>query len=69
MMKIELAIGTRFYHEGNLCEVVKIEHGACEKCVMYSDECNTMACIPISRHDGKNVCFKLVEKNEEENNG
>ena len=62
---IDLPIGTRFYYEGRLCEVVKMEPGFCEKCIMCSDDCNMMACTSMSRKDNTEICFKWVEDQEE----
>ena len=61
---IELAIGTRFYYKGRLCEVVEIGYklGCCFECDISDSKCDIMSCTPISRHDGKNVCFKWVEE-------
>ena len=55
---IDLPIGTRFYYEGLLCEVVKMEPGFCKKCIMCSDDCNRMACTSMSRKDNTEICFK-----------
>lgn len=69
---IELAIGTRFYYKGKLCEVVELEdkydYCKCSKCDMSFNECSVMNCALKSRKDGKSVCFKLVEE-KDENNG
>lgn len=59
---IELAIGTRFYYKGRLCEVVKMKPEFCEKCVMHSDDCNMMAYTSMSRQDNTEICFKWVEE-------
>ena len=63
-MVIDLAIGTRFYYDGRLCEVVEAEHECCQECVLAFKECNIMECTPKLRQDRKDVCFKYV-KNEE----
>lgn len=66
---IDLAIGTRFHYKGKLCEVVELEDGydynKCSKCNMSLIECNVMNCASKSREDGKSVCFKWVEDQEE----
>lgn len=61
---IELAVGTRFYCEGRLCEVYAnddLDH-CCDYCVLPDDVCSVMDCGLASREDGKNVCFKWVEE-------
>ena len=62
---IDLPIGTRFYYEGLLYKVVKMEPGFCKKCIMCSDDCNRMACTSMSRKDNTEICFKWVEDQEE----
>ena len=68
MRMIELAIGTRFYYKGKLCEVVELEdeydYNKCSKCDMSFTECNVMNCSSKSREDGKSVCFKWVKDKE-----
>ena len=61
---IDLAIGTRFYYKGRLCEVVEPQSERCRECaVSYGfDECMMLDCRPSCRQDGKNVCFKWVEE-------
>ena len=62
---IDLAIGTRFYYKGKLCEVVELEdeydYCKCSKCDISLNECGVMNCSKKSREDGKSVCFKWVE--------
>ncbi|MGN1179161.1 MAG: hypothetical protein ACI4SI_08995 [Candidatus Ornithospirochaeta sp.] len=66
---IDLAIGTRFHYKGKLCEVVELEaeydYNKCSKCNMSFIECNVMNCASKSREDGKSVCFKWIEDQEE----
>lgn len=65
---IELDIGTRFYHNGKLCKIVETEDTyKCKKCILSIDECFAMNCESRTREDGKNICFKLVEDTEENN--
>ena len=64
---IDLAVGTRFYYRGRLCEVVEVGSKSryCEGCVIRRDTCIDLECDPEARHDGKEVCFKWVEDQEE----
>ena len=61
---IDLAIGTRFYFKGRLCEVVEPQSDRCRECVVSYGyvECSMFVCRPSLRQDGKNVCFKWVEE-------
>ena len=61
---IELAVGTIFRYNGNLFKVVKVkdEYDRCSKCGLFIYDCRMMNCRSTLREDGKNVCFKLVEK-------
>ena len=61
---IDLAIGTRFYYKGRLCEVVEPQSERCRECaVSYGfDECMMLDCRPSCRHDDKEVCFKRIEE-------
>ena len=66
---IELDIGTIFRYDGILCKVVEAQSSSCRECDFRYDSCGIMlACKPEFRKDGKDVCFKYV-KNEEDNNG
>ena len=66
---IELDIGTIFRYDGILCKVVEAQSWSCRECDFRYDSCGIMlACKPEFRKDGKDVCFKYV-KNEEDNNG
>ena len=60
---IDLAVGTRFYYRGRLCEVIEVGSKSryCEGCVIRRDTCIELECDPEARHDGKEVCFKWVE--------
>ena len=62
---IDLAIGTRFYYKGKLFEVVDAQSGCCRECAIGYDFCTILECNYPFRHDGKSVCFKLVEEKEE----
>lgn len=59
---IDLAIGTRFYCEGKLCEVVEKQSWCCGECAIRYRDCMILDCEPDSRQDSKKVCFKLVEE-------
>ena len=59
---IELPIGSIFYYEGKLCEVVK--NGNClNGCVFKnSNKCNKIKCDSYERYDKKDVYFKEVKE-------
>ena len=61
---IELAVGTRFRCNGNLCKVVEVEYeyNRCSECDVSVDDCSIMECGSTGREDGKYVCFKKVEE-------
>lgn len=61
---IELAVGTRFYCEGRLCEVYAnddLDH-CCDYCVLPYDACKAMICRAKLRKDNTEVCFRWVEE-------
>ena len=58
---IELAIGTRFYYKGRLCEVVETEYEHCQECVMECSDCVSLICESEGRQDNTEICFKYVE--------
>lgn len=59
---IELIVGSRFYYEDKLCEVVK--DGYCyDGCVFKnSNKCNKINCESYERHDRNDVCFIEVKE-------
>ena len=59
---IELAIGTRFYYKGRLCEVVEIKYDHCSECVMEYSDCVSLLCEHEDRQDNTEICFKWVEE-------
>lgn len=59
---IELAIGTKFYYDGRLCEVVEAQSDKCKECVVGCNAFVKLGCNSKYRQDGKNVCFKLVQE-------
>ena len=59
---IELAIGTRFYYKGRLCEVVEVELDHCSECVMEYSDCVSLLCEYEDRQDNTEICFKWVEE-------
>lgn len=59
---IELAIGTRFYYKGKLCEVVEAQADRCRECNVDFDVCIRLECEHDLRKDGKYVCFKFVQE-------
>ena len=65
----EFTVGTRFYYKGKLCEVVEVEYeyDRCSECDIFTYDCSMMNCESRTREDGKNICFKLVEDTEENN--
>ena len=66
---IELAMGTRFYYNGKLFEVVDPQSGCCRGCAVGYGFCTMLECNSYLRKDGKDVCFKQVEEIEDVNNG
>lgn len=66
---IDLAIGTRFYYKGKLCEVVEAQSDKCKKCIIGCYSFIAIACHAGVRQDRKDVSFRLVQEIEEENNG
>lgn len=58
---IDLPVGTRFYFDGKLCEVVK--DGCClNSCVFKnSNKCNKVKCDSSERYDRNHVHFKEVK--------
>ena len=61
---VELPIGTRFYYHGRLWEVVEAREQR-KECVIYYIEGISVMCVAKARQDGKNVCFKWIEDQEE----
>lgn len=61
---VELPIGKRFYYHGRLCEVVEAREQR-KECVIYYRECISVMCVAKARQYGKNVCFKWIEDQEE----
>ena len=71
---LDLAIGTKFYFENDLIEVVKgdcKDHDMCLKCIFmdkksYSDDeqdyCFNFECMSCDRKDKKDVYFKKIEE-------
>lgn len=59
---IELAVGTRFYYKGELCEVSDEECRHCRNCVNDNDvaSCRLFACEQRERKDKTGVFFKRV---------
>ena len=64
---LELPIGARFYYEGKSCEVVETQPGGCKECVAGYDICMMHECDPEFRQDGKNVGFRWVEEQRDNN--
>lgn len=60
---IELAVGTRFYYKGKLCEVSDEECIHCMNCVNDNDvaSCRLFACEQEERKDKTGVFFKRVK--------
>lgn len=65
---IELAIGTRFYYKGELCEVSDRECIHCLNCVNDNDDasCQLFACAQEERKDKTEVFFERVVESSEE---
>lgn len=72
---IELPVGTKFYYDDDLIEVVERKtRGKCSKCFLKNkfinnegrynemDICYTVACQDEERKDEKDVTFKKVEE-------
>ena len=61
---IELAVGTKFYYEGKLCEVSDEECVHCTNCVFADDlaSCRMFACEQSMRQDKLGVFAKEVEE-------
>lgn len=62
---VEMTVGSRFFYDGKLCEVVETKAGfACDRCVFDEDRytCDNTECRASKRHDGKYVCFKEVKE-------
>ena len=62
---IELIVGSRFYYEDKLCEVV--EDGWClNGCVFKnSNKCNKVKCGRYERQDKKDVYYKEVKNDKD----
>ena len=60
---IELAVGTRFYYKGELCEVSDEECAHCANCIFTHDldSCKMFACEQEERKDKTGVFFKRVK--------
>ena len=52
---IELTVGTRFYYNGELCEVSSEQCWHCTDCVFNDDlaSCRMFVCEQATRHDGR----------------
>ena len=63
---IELAVGTRFYYKGKLCEVSDEECVHCMNCVNDNDvaSCRLFACEQKERKDKTGVFFKRVKNSK-----
>ena len=71
---LDLAIGTKFYFENDLIEVVEgdcKDHDMCSKCIFidkkeYGDDeqdyCFNFECMSCDRKDKKDVYFKKIEE-------
>ena len=59
---VELTVGSRFWYDGKLCEVVI--NNDCKGCVFLGKgkKCWKSRCIPRHRHDEKSVCFREVKE-------
>lgn len=64
---IDLPIGTRFYHKGELCEVSDRECIQCMECVNDTDvdSCRLFACMQEERKDNTEVFFERVVESAE----
>ena len=60
---IELAVGTKFYHKGKLCEVSDEECIHCSECMFTDDldSCRMFACEQAIRQDKVGVFAKRVK--------
>lgn len=65
---LELPIGTIFYYQNHLYEVVESEEdkSQCLKCAFFDDLfsellCQLSSCFTFERHDGKRIIFKEVK--------
>ena len=60
---IELAVGTKFYHKGKLCEVSDEECIHCSECMFTDDldSCRMFACEQAIRQDKAGVFAKRVK--------
>ena len=62
---IEMTVGSRFWYDRKLCEVVETEGNfVCDRCVFDADRytCENTECRAAKRHDGKNVYFRKVKE-------
>ena len=65
---LELTIGTRFYFQNRLYEVVESNLSyCCPKCAFFNgffnnDMCKIAICHEDDRHDKKHIFFKEIEK-------
>lgn len=62
---VEMTIGSRFYYNDKLCEVVETEIDySCNRCIFDADAntCDNTECRASKRHDRKPVYFKEVKK-------
>ena len=66
---LELPIGTRFYFQNRLCEVIESGEDTfkCLKCAFFRKHmCQINSCYIFERHDGKCVFFNEVKQSKEE---
>ena len=63
---IELAVETKFYYKGKLCEVSDEECIHCTNCVFTDDlaSCRMFACEQKERKDKTGVFFKRVKNSK-----
>ena len=61
---VEMTVGSRFFYDGKLCEVVADFNFACDRCVFNADRytCENTECRAPKRHDGNAVYFKEVKE-------
>ena len=64
---IEMTVGSRFWYDRKLCEVVETESNfMCDRCVFDADRytCENTECRAAKRHDDKSVVFRKVEEDK-----